>query len=74
MANDATIAAARAAKGKLADLLSGRADVRGIGITRCDDGFAVKVNLSEPESGKKVPRQVGGVPVVVEVVGRITKR
>lgn len=48
--------------------------MRGIGIARHAGGFAVKVNLSAAPAGKPVPRRVAGVPVVVEIVGRISKR
>lgn len=74
MPNAATIEAAREAKAKLTSLLSGRDEVRGIGIARHAGGFAVKVNLSAAPAGKPVPRRVAGVPVVVEIVGRISKR
>ena len=47
--------------------------VQGVGITRVDDGYAVKLNLSgRPE--REVPRELDGVPVIVEVVGRIVKQ
>jgi hypothetical protein len=47
-----------------------------VGITRVDDeGFGLKVNLtSEPGLDVQLPDEVAGVPVLVEVVGRIRKR
>ena len=47
-----------------------------IGITRVDpDCFCLKINLtSEPDGDIELPTEVEGVPVQVEVVGRIYKR
>lgn len=47
-----------------------------VGITPLDGGkFGLKVNLkSPPEKGIKLPTQVQGVPVRVDVVGKIRKR
>ncbi|MCH8830352.1 MAG: hypothetical protein IID45_12315 [Planctomycetes bacterium] len=47
-----------------------------VGITRLgDDSFALKVNLtSEPSPDIELPDEVEGVPVQVEVVGKIRKR
>jgi hypothetical protein len=47
--------------------------VNGIGITRVDGRYAVKVSLSEPAK-TELPESVGGVPLVVEVAGRIRKQ
>ncbi|HEX3150719.1 MAG TPA: hypothetical protein VHR66_21755 [Gemmataceae bacterium] len=67
-----TLEQARAAKERavteLADL-----PVVGIGITRVGDGYALKVNLDSAPSGA-VPSAVNGVPIKVEVVGKIRKR
>jgi hypothetical protein len=47
----------------------------GVGITRRDGDYAVKVNLSEPlQSGAELPSALSGVPLVVEVVGTIKRR
>jgi len=49
--------------------------VTGVGITRVDGEYAVKVNLSEPiEPGVDVPADIDGVPVRVEVTGIIRPR
>jgi hypothetical protein len=47
-----------------------------VGIMRLgDDSFALKVNLtSEPSPDVELPDEVEGVPVQVEVVGKIRKR
>jgi hypothetical protein len=63
---------ARAAKSVLLDRLGGHPAVRGVGIARRASGYAVKLNLAEPKPrGLNIPKAVEGVPVVVEVVGRI---
>lgn len=49
--------------------------VTGVGITRVKGEYALKVNLSEPvEPGTKVPTEIDGVPVRVEVTGTIRAR
>jgi len=49
--------------------------VVGVGITRIDGGYGVKVNLREqPARGVELPQTVNGVPVRVEVTGPIRKR
>lgn len=46
-----------------------------IGITRVDGEYGLKVNLSQPPDPSVVlPHAVQGVPVKIEVTGRITKR
>ncbi len=47
-----------------------------VGITCLgDDRYALKVNLtSEPDKDVELPDEVEGVPVQVEVVGKIRKR
>jgi hypothetical protein len=48
--------------------------VVGVGITRADHGYAVKVNLqAPPPEGTTLPDVVDGVPVRVEVVGAVRK-
>ena len=66
---------ARAAKQKALSLFAGFAGVNGIGITRVGDSYGIKVNLAEPPSaGVELPKEIDGVPVVVEIVGHITKQ
>lgn len=67
------MAEARTAKPKLLALVERLEGVRGIGITRAGDGYALKLNLARGGT-LEVPRDVDGVPVIVEVVGRIAKR
>ena len=73
--NTTTLERARAAKPRVQDLLRGVAQTAGVGITRMDGGYAVKVNLSRPaDAGVSLPDQVDGVPICFEVVGAVTKR
>jgi hypothetical protein len=66
---------ARAAKTQLLEKLSALPQLGGIGLVRIGDGFGVKVNLSEPlESDENVPQEIEGVPVVIDIVGRVTAR
>jgi hypothetical protein len=60
--------AARAAKATLRECLRGESEVVGLGLTRRDGGYAVKVNLRSGPCAA-VPAEVAGVPVVVEIVG-----
>jgi hypothetical protein len=66
------LAAARAAKQRLATALAGHPSVNGIGVARGEHGHVVKVLLSEPADD--MPAEQDGVPVVSEVVGRIHRR
>lgn len=69
----AGLEAARAAKSRLAAALAGHPRVTGVGVARADDGgHVVKVLLSARDDD--VPAEQDGVPVVTEVVGRITRR
>lgn len=46
--------------------------VNGVGVTQTDAGFAVKVNFErEPHNRSAMPKTVDGVPVTIDVVGRI---
>ena len=68
-----TIDEARAAKTQAASVFGLLASVVGVGITRLEDGYGLKVNLSE-EAKRPLPTEVAGVPVFVEVVGSIRKQ
>lgn len=73
-----TLQLARAAKLRAAELLEDLPGLVGIGVCKTDaGGYAVKVNLeSEPTRAgrEKLPKVIAGVPVAVEVVGRIKPR
>ena len=47
---------------------------RGVGITRIDGGYGVKVNVeAAPAADAKLPEAIDGVPVRIEVVGKLRK-
>lgn len=66
---------ARAAKRGAFTAFSRLVEVIGVGITRHQGGYAVKVNLRVPPAdGVELPGTIDGVPVCIEVTGPITKR
>lgn len=66
---------ARAEKARAAEVFGQIATVVGVGIIRINDGYGLKVNLSEqPAPGIVVPQEINGVPVRVEVIGAIRKQ
>lgn len=66
---------ARAAKEHAKSVLSRLPGVVGIGLTKVEDRYAVKVNLeAELPRSAKAPRSIDGVPVKYDVVGRIRAR
>ncbi len=75
MREGANIEKARAAKALVLSRVTGVPQVNGVGLIRVGEGYGVKINLAEPlEVGTELPEEVDGVPVVVEFIGRITKR
>jgi hypothetical protein len=71
----ATLDQARAAKAAVHEQFSKLASVVGVGITRVDGGYGIKVNVrDEPPGDVALPEAISGVPVRVEVVGAIRKR
>ena len=70
-----TLDKARAAKAPAAEAFGRLAEVVGVGITRIGKGYGLKVNLSRlPPGANSLPCEIAGVPVRVEVVGKIRKR
>ena len=67
-----TLKQARAAK-KVATKALADLPVVGIGITRVGEGYGLKVNLDAAATGE-VPATVDGVPIQVEVVGKVRKQ
>ena len=66
---------ARAAKARAHEVFSKLADVVGVGITTIGSEYGLKVNVSSPPPPSNVlPSEVDGVPVRIEVVGKIRKR
>lgn len=73
--NSASIEQARAAKQHAIEILSDVAEVVGVGLTRIEEGYGLKVNLSAtPKDIDNLPHDVDGVPVRLEVVGKVRKR
>ena len=70
-----TLKQAEAAKRRAVSLLKDNESVVGVGITRFDGEYAVKVNLSVPRSkASPIPKEIDGVVVRVETVGVIRPR
>ncbi|MBI5094181.1 MAG: hypothetical protein HZB26_17290 [Candidatus Hydrogenedentes bacterium] len=70
-----TLEEARSAKARVATLLQNHRDLTGVGITRVGKGYAVKVNMATaPGADLVIPPEMDGVPVRVEVTGRIKAR
>ncbi|HPO12560.1 MAG TPA: hypothetical protein PLI09_03875 [Candidatus Hydrogenedentes bacterium] len=73
--NTSSIDDARAAKAHVVDLLRTTPGLTGVGITRIDKGYGVKVNLTAaPTKRLKLPDQINGVPIRFEVTGPLRKR
>lgn len=71
----ASLESARAAKKRALTLFAELGDVVGIGLTKMNEGYGLKINFSSaPKDPTAVPEDVDGVPVKVEVVGTIRKR
>ena len=71
----AELQAARAAKPRAHRVFSRFGKVVGVGLTRHAGRHALKVNLeTAPAEGAELPLEVDGVPVVVQIVGRIRKQ
>jgi hypothetical protein len=69
-----TLDEARAVKRVLAGRLGDEPAVRGIGIARRGEGYVVKLDLATALPGDRVPAEIDGVTIVVEVVGEIRAR
>jgi hypothetical protein len=68
------LAQAQRAQGRLVSAVGDHPDVNGIGISRCDDGYVLKVNLLSDAAPSVVPSQIDGVTVCVQTTGRVRKR
>ena len=65
----------RAAKARAHAVFSKLGDVVGVGITTIGSEYGLKINLaSPPPASSKLPTEVDGIPVRVEVVGPIRKQ
>lgn len=73
--NPPTLEQARAAKQKLAQRLAHVDSVVGVGITKVDGHYAVKVNLCQPlNDAEVIPTAIDGVLVHLDMVGTIRPR
>lgn len=71
----ATIDDARRVKERAKTLASNVTRVMGVGVTKVDGAYAVKVNVQEESAEvRKLPRKIDGVKVVYAVVGEIKPR
>jgi len=63
------------AKAEAARLIGNHPAVNGIGITRADGGYGVKVNLlGDADDVRALLAEIHTAPIRVEVVGPISKR
>jgi hypothetical protein len=74
MAAQTSLEAARAAKTKARTIFARLPYVNGVGLTRRDGSYAVKVNLEMAPDEQDLPKDIDGVPVVFNVIGRIHKQ
>ena len=66
---------ARAAKPKVQRAFQRIGSVNGVGLTRKNGAYAVKVNLESPlDRNVDYPKSIDGVAVVVKVLGKIRKQ
>lgn len=73
--DEESLASARAVKDRARDVCAARAEVVGVGITRVDGTYGVRINLAcAPPPGADLPREIDGVPIRIEVVGAIRRR
>lgn len=64
-------AAARAAKNALASRFAADPGVAAVGLARQAADYVVRVDLTEPGAGARVPADVDGVRVVTHVIGTV---
>jgi hypothetical protein len=66
---------AREAKKKAIELYGDWKTVNGIGISSSKGKYSIKINLeSAIEATKKIQPEIDGVPVVVKLVGKVSKQ
>ena len=69
------LAEAREAKERAKEIFPRFGSVNGVGLAKQGDGYAVKVNFeAEPQDKDGMPREIGGIPVIVQITGRIHKQ
>ncbi|MDQ3276352.1 MAG: hypothetical protein M3Q39_15350 [Actinomycetota bacterium] len=65
---------AQAAQDRLLEQFGEDPEINGVGLTRADGGYVVKVNVRTDQAYKSIPAEIDGVSVRVQTVGRIRKR
>jgi hypothetical protein len=66
--------AARAAKSQARKMFAALAPVTGVGLTKVGGVYSVKINLRNlPAPSVSLPKEINGVPVIVEVTGAVRK-
>jgi len=70
----ASLEQARRAKAELSARVADNSVIAGSGLARREGGWGVKVNVVRAAPELPIPADVDGVPVTVEVVGRVAAR
>lgn len=68
----ADLETARAAKRVLQHDLASASGINGVGLSRRQGDYTITVGVMDEGSASGVPHEVGGVPVQVKIVGRVT--
>jgi hypothetical protein len=68
-----TLNEARGAKEKAKTDLADLPELNGIGVTKIEGGYGIKVNLKSPSS-RPIPTTFDGVPVISEISGSVIAR
>lgn len=72
--SDTSLERARTAKKEALQRFRKMESLTGVGITRVRGGYAIKLNVSSPIQIARLPTAIHGVPIQVEVTGRIRPR
>jgi hypothetical protein len=70
-----SIERARVAKAHVLERFEKVPQVGAVGLIRVGEGYGLKINLSEPlKSGEAIPPEFEGVPILIDVTGRVVAR
>ncbi|AOK00719.1 hypothetical protein [Burkholderia vietnamiensis] len=69
-----SLSEARQAKDQAKRELAHVGGIVGFGLTKQGEGYVIKVNVNRAMNPGTLPKRIHGVPVIVEMVGAITKR
>lgn len=73
--SESTLDKAQAAKRTAVQRFAKLGTLAGVGITRVDGRYAIKVNLSKPpDVDFELPTEIDGVPIRVEITGTVRPR